>query len=393
MLKPKSQPKLYGTKLITVLPLFIDYHQLEAGLTIQDVRQAHQSDLTNQEKYGVQYLQLWVNEKDAMVFCLIEGPNSEACVKCHLESHGNTPCNIQEVEPGLFKLFMGDGLPVDDNHMTLTLNGNADPANRIILAVEIQNERSNSISVDKLNRVSTKVNNLVVETISRFNGRFIDYKMEESLVGVFNSHINAIRCVRSMQNLFLKRSRRHIENSESNIVCRFALYNGQPLTQKGGFFDLAIRQAKRLCMIAKPSQLVVSASLKALLEMEIEASGVIIPTSVKVLNLSDEAFVNELFEITERNLNTGSFNVNNLARLIGASRTQLYRKTTSLTGKSPNGLIKDIRMRKAWNLLRSKEGNISTVALQVGYSNPSYFTKTFHEIFGCTPSEVYTKDQ
>jgi AraC-like DNA-binding protein len=74
---------------------------------------------------------------------------------------------------------------------------------------------------------------------------------------------------------------------------------------------------------------------------------------------------------------------------MGMSRPQLYRKTTSLTGKSPNDFIKEIRMRKAWHLLKLKKGNISEVALEVGYSNPSYFSKIFHESFGCTPSELY----
>lgn len=38
------------------MPLYMDYHQLEGDLTIEDVRQAHRADIANQEKYGVRYL-------------------------------------------------------------------------------------------------------------------------------------------------------------------------------------------------------------------------------------------------------------------------------------------------------------------------------------------------
>jgi AraC-like DNA-binding protein len=374
------------------MPLYIDYHQLEGDLTIEDVRTAHRSDLANQEKYGVRYLQFWVNEKAAMVYCLIEGPNPESCVECHLTSHGNTPCNIQEVEPGFFKLFMGEGLPIDDYHMTLTKDGKADPANRIIMVCDIRgiNFFNDGKGYQRM-LISTKPKNLVVDSITRFNGRFIEHITEDGLAGVFNSPINAIRCARSIHDQLLRLSKEQSDNNEWNVVFRLALNEGQPLTKEDGFFEVAIKQAKRLCMIAGPNQIVLSAHLKDIFEMEKEASvSLSFPPSVKILTKSKENFIYELFEHTEKSLQMESFNINHLCRLIGDSRTQLYRKTISLTGKSPNRFIKEMRMRKAWKLIISKQGNISEISQEVGYSNPSYFSKTFQESFGYTPSELYT---
>src|SRR5690606_13764778 len=112
--------------------------------------------------------------------------------------------------------------------------------------------------------------------------------------------------------------------------------------------------------------IVLSSHLKDLFEMEKEASGSLPSTSsVKILTKTKENFINELFEHTEKSLQTASFNINHLCRLIGKSRTELYRKITSLTGKSPNKFIKEVRMRKAWNLIMSKQGNISEISLEV----------------------------
>jgi AraC-like DNA-binding protein len=73
---------------------------------------------------------------------------------------------------------------------------------------------------------------------------------------------------------------------------------------------------------------------------------------------------------------------------MGISRTQLYRKITALTGKTPNQVIREFRMMKAYKLIRNQEGNIAFVSQQVGYANPSYFSRIFRETFGCLPSDL-----
>jgi AraC-like DNA-binding protein len=109
--------------------------------------------------------------------------------------------------------------------------------------------------------------------------------------------------------------------------------------------------------------------------------------SAKSLSTSEEKFVNNLFRVTDKNLSDENFSIEALSRDIGISRPQLYRKIVTLTGRSPNDLIIDLRMDKALALLKRKTGNISQIALEVGYSNPSYFAKCFTKKFGCTPSK------
>jgi AraC-like DNA-binding protein len=54
-------------------------------------------------------------------------------------------------------------------------------------------------------------------------------------------------------------------------------------------------------------------------------------------------------------------------------------------------LIKRIRLSKAAKLLQSKQENISEIALDVGFSNPAYFSECFRKQFGVTPSQYQQK--
>ena len=82
------------------------------------------------------------------------------------------------------------------------------------------------------------------------------------------------------------------------------------------------------------------------------------------------------------------FSVEDLASAVAFSRSQLHRKMKALIGKSPNELIREFRMVRARDLLEKRAGNVSEVAVQVGYSSLSYFTRSFKQTFGVPPSEI-----
>jgi AraC-like DNA-binding protein len=69
--------------------------------------------------------------------------------------------------------------------------------------------------------------------------------------------------------------------------------------------------------------------------------------SHKVLNLSDQRFIDRLKKIVEANLEIREFGVENLAREVGMSRSLLYRRLQSITNKSVSRFIRDIRLDKA----------------------------------------------
>lgn len=80
---------------------YLDVHELGAGkVTAKDVAGAHQKDLATQKKYGVNFVDYWVDEKDGRVVCLSQAPDSSAVINTHREAHGLLPAYIVKVKQG-----------------------------------------------------------------------------------------------------------------------------------------------------------------------------------------------------------------------------------------------------------------------------------------------------
>ena len=83
------------------MPLFMDVHNtLPEGATAKDVEGAHEADLKIQDKFGVRYINYWVDEKAGKVFCLVDAPDADAAHGVHKEAHGLVADEIYPVEQG-----------------------------------------------------------------------------------------------------------------------------------------------------------------------------------------------------------------------------------------------------------------------------------------------------
>ncbi|MNH43004.1 hypothetical protein D3C79_1048130 [compost metagenome] len=81
--------------------MFIDVHELGPGkVTAKDVAEAHAKDLAVESKYGVNFINYWVDEKNGVVFCLSEAADSTAILKTHKAAHGLLPAYIIKVKQG-----------------------------------------------------------------------------------------------------------------------------------------------------------------------------------------------------------------------------------------------------------------------------------------------------
>lgn len=105
----------------------------------------------------------------------------------------------------------------------------------------------------------------------------------------------------------------------------------------------------------------------------------------------DEVFLQKLTDAVFSNLNNEQFGAEELAKLVGISRSQIHRKLQKINGKSITQFIREIKLEEALKLLQRDVGTSSEISYRVGFSSPVYFTKYFHEYFGCPPSEVKRK--
>ncbi|GAA4252145.1 DUF4242 domain-containing protein [Dactylosporangium darangshiense] len=82
------------------MPLYMDIHSIEGGVSVDDVVKAHMADLRTQGKYDVSYLRYWVDEARGKIFCLAEAPSAEAAAAVHREAHGLVAGEIYQVQEG-----------------------------------------------------------------------------------------------------------------------------------------------------------------------------------------------------------------------------------------------------------------------------------------------------
>jgi transcriptional regulator GlxA family with amidase domain len=100
----------------------------------------------------------------------------------------------------------------------------------------------------------------------------------------------------------------------------------------------------------------------------------------------DKKFLQNVFRIIAANLSRAAFNVESLAGMAAVSRSVLHRKLVALTGEPPVELIRRLRLMRAAEMIRKNCGNISEIALEVGFTNPAYFSECFRKQFGVPPS-------
>lgn len=82
------------------MPLYMDVHDVGAGVKVEDVAQAHLADLEKQGAHDVSYLRYWVSEDAGKIFCLVEAPSPGAAAAVHREAHGLVADDVFAVQEG-----------------------------------------------------------------------------------------------------------------------------------------------------------------------------------------------------------------------------------------------------------------------------------------------------
>jgi len=110
---------------------------------------------------------------------------------------------------------------------------------------------------------------------------------------------------------------------------------------------------------------------------------------VQDLNIvsEDEKFLKAAFDCIEKNITNHNFSVEELSRQMALSRVSLYKRLLMLTGKTPVDCIRTVRLKRAVQLLEKSQLSIANVSYEVGFNNPTYFSKVFKDEYGIVPSD------
>ena len=115
------------------------------------------------------------------------------------------------------------------------------------------------------------------------------------------------------------------------------------------------------------------------------------PSEIAITSM-DEKLVENAIKYVEENIARCDLSVKELSHELGMSRVHLYKKLLQITGKTPIEFIRVIRLKRAAQLLRESQRNVSEIAYQCGFNNPKYFSKYFKDEFGVLPSVYQEKE-
>jgi YesN/AraC family two-component response regulator len=105
------------------------------------------------------------------------------------------------------------------------------------------------------------------------------------------------------------------------------------------------------------------------------------------LKSPDEKLLERIMECINKNLNNSDLSVDMIADTVGISRVHLHRKMKDLTGQTPHDFIRNIRLKKAAQLLANQGMNVTEVMYACGFANSASFSTVFKKFYGMSPRD------
>jgi AraC-like DNA-binding protein len=252
-----------------------------------------------------------------------------------------------------------------------------DPSFRILLITTITDPvlLQYNYGKEKADELLQAQNKLVRKNIAVYNGSEAEHSGNGFIVS-FNSAMEAVTCALTIMQDTL-------QADADMLGFKMSITGGEPIEKSNDFFGDAIQSGRYLCAISKFSRLAIDSSVKQLVAKDqLNKKN----EQFHTLDPNDESLLQMLFSKLEENWQDAGFDVEDFGRQMAMSKSQLYRKTMTLTGFSPNLLVKEFRLEKAKEAMKEKRYTISQITFDSGFTSPSYFTKCFKKKYGLLPN-------
>ena len=360
------------------MPIYMDVH-VAPGVKAKDVAEAHRKDLIHQHEYGCNCMTYWIDEERETIFCLIDAANKDAVKEMHSKAHGMIPNKIIEVSSSIVESFLGriyDPEEVKTNEDGLKIF--SDPSFRTLLVTKITDPvlLRHRLGFEKTNELINKHNETIRKSLLIHNGGEVEHGGEGFIIS-FASASKAIACALAIQ--------KDLPVFDKTILgLKMSINGGEPIENSNKLFGDTIQFSSYLCTVTDHSHIAIASSIK-----ELVAKDLVQNKGDNFLSLSpqDESLLQLLFSKLDENWQDPDFDIAEYCQAMAMSQSQLYRKTTALTGLSCNILLKEFRLEKAKELMKKHRYTISQITFDSGFTSPSYFTKCFKKKYGLLPME------
>ena len=355
----------------------MDIH-IVPGVKALDVAGAHQVDLLHQEEFHCKCMTYWIDETRESIFCLIEAPDQESVERMHRKAHGLMPNKIIEVNSTIVESFLGR--IYDPSEATITADGLKvfhDPSFRILLVTKLTDPvlLEHTLGAEKASELLERHNSIIRKNIAANGGSEVEHS-GTGFIASFASAAKATACALAIQ--------KELPPADMKTLgFGMAINAGEPIEKSNQLFGDTIQLAAYLCTIAQDhSKISITAPVKELISKDHFQKE---KNNFSAFSIQDENLLKSLFQQLEENWQDPEFDITDYCQAMAMSKSQLYRKTISLTGLSPNILLKEFRLEKARELLKKKGYNIAQITFDSGFTSPSYFTKCFKKKYGLFP--------
>ena len=358
------------------MPIYMDVHIIP-GVKARDVAKAHHLDLLHQEEYQCKCMTYWTDEERESIFCLIEAPNKEAVEEMHNKAHGLIPNKIIEVKSTLVESFLGriydptGGETTEEGFKIIS-----EPSFRILLVTSITDGAllKYKLGADKAAELLNRHNEITRKNLKQYGGSEVEHGGTGFIIS-FSSAASAVSCALAIMGAMKM-------IADKTIDFKIGIHGGEPIEKSNSLFGDTLQLAENICSIAGNFQIAVTNAVKELTLKDHFQKG---NTNFFSVSEQDEQLLRSLYKTLGDNWQDATFDIPEYCKAMGMSNSQLYRKTISLTGLSPNILLKDFRLEKAKELMKKKRYSISQITFETGFSSPSYFTKCFKKKYGLLP--------
>lgn len=351
------------------MPLFMDFHKIDSdAITEEDVYRAHLRDIAVQNKHGLVYKRYYLNLQHKTAFCLMESPNKEACIESHKEAHGIGACNVIHVSrENEFIPYLGEG-DQNEQDLALTLSGEIDSGFRTIMMVDF-------LELTKSSALTTKI----IDSIKNHQGSVVKAPGEK-IMASFIDAFDAVTCSIEIAQYF--------ETLNGSLIFSIAMATGKPVDEHSkDLFEATKRKVKLISRLGFQLRICMDLDTKHSAFRNKDSSKIDI-TGITVINPASYLEIQNLDQVLVKNLNNSAFNCDAFSKQLGLSKSQTYRKISSLFGVPPNRLLSELRLIHAIRALKEGGKTVSEVAYDSGFNSPTYFTRVFRNRFQVLPTLI-----
>ena len=358
------------------MPIYMDVH-IVPGVKAKDVAEAHRKDLLCQGEYGCNCMTYWIDEERETIFCLIEAPDKDAVKEMHNKAHGLVPHKVIEVSSSIVESFLGRIYDPEDAKATEQgLKIFTDPSFRVLLVIRTIDFRllQHQTGKEHANELITRLAGIIRKNSLEFEGSEVEHAGTGFIIS-FSSASKAVACVLAIEK----------DMPAADAIAldtRMAINGGEPVGKSNKLFGDTIQFANYLCWITHNSKIAIASGVRQLISKDHSHD-----RDDRFLSLSEqeEIFLRALFNKLEEKWQDPGFDIPDYCQAMAMSQSQLYRKTTALTGMSCNVLLKEFRLEKAKDLMKKQYYTIAQITFESGFTSPSYFTKCFKKKYGLLP--------